>query len=520
GSPVPVRAVGLPWLRPSAAALLALTADPPDVATVLDDPGLLVHVLRYARPAARPTDFQVNAASLSQPAFPAAAAVYLDQPRGAAARFATQTPAALRLGRFAARVARALAEETRLCEPDAAWAAGLLAPLGWYAAAESDDAPPDDLPALGRRLAARWRLPPAFAVTLGFLRHPPADAVRLGGHSGLHRIARAAVSEAERRLGPVGLLPDPATDADLDPLARRVRDFVEPPFAFSPDPDPVLLGRLLRATAAARQRSAAALVGELERQVGVLSELLAESRGGFETTVRNAKLGAMAEFAAGASHEINNPLAIISGNAQLLLAGEDDPDRHRRLSAVVRAAGRVHDILAGARQFARPAAPTPVAVRVRDAVFRAIEPLLAVAAEREITLETEVSPDLIAHADPVQLTTAVANLARNGIEAAPPGGWVRVRSLPADGRVVVAVEDSGAGPHPDHLPHLFDPFFCGRTAGRNRGLGLAVAWRLAAQNGGSVEFAPVSGGPTRFTLTLPAGVGVPDTFEQSGRRTA
>jgi signal transduction histidine kinase len=228
----------------------------------------------------------------------------------------------------------------------------------------------------------------------------------------------------------------------------------------------------------------------------------------------------MAEFAAGASHEINNPLAIISGNAQLLLNGEADPDRQRRLAAVVRAAGRVHDILAGARQFARPSVPKPAAVRVRDAVFRAIEPLRPVAAERGVTLEADIFPDAVAHADPNQLTTAVSNLTRNGIEAAPPGGWVRVRSLPADDRAVVAVEDSGAGPHPDHLPHLFDPFFCGRTAGRNRGLGLAVAWRLAAQNGGSVAFVPVPGGPTRFTLSLPAGVGVSDTFDHSGRRSA
>jgi signal transduction histidine kinase len=66
------------------------------------------------------------------------------------------------------------------------------------------------------------------------------------------------------------------------------------------------------------------------------------------------------------------------------------------------------------------------------------------------------------------------------------------------------VEDSGPGPAEADLDHLFDPFYSGREAGRGRGLGLAIAWRLARVNGGDVRYAPVPGGPTRFVLELPA----------------
>ena len=54
------------------------------------------------------------------------------------------------------------------------------------------------------------------------------------------------------------------------------------------------------------------------------------------------------------------------------------------------------------------------------------------------------------------------------------------------------------------VPHLFDPFYCGRSAGRGKGLGLPVAWRLARQQGGDVVYAPRPGQPTRFTMILPS----------------
>ena len=65
------------------------------------------------------------------------------------------------------------------------------------------------------------------------------------------------------------------------------------------------------------------------------------------------------------------------------------------------------------------------------------------------------------------------------------------------------VEDNGSGPCPTIREHLFDPFFSGRSAGRGRGMGLPIAWRLARQQGGDVRFDGVEDGVTRFILSLP-----------------
>jgi signal transduction histidine kinase len=69
--------------------------------------------------------------------------------------------------------------------------------------------------------------------------------------------------------------------------------------------------------------------------------------------------------------------------------------------------------------------------------------------------------------------------------------------------IELIVEDNGPGLSPREREHMFDPFFSGRQAGRGRGLGLPIAWRLARQMGGEVRFEDVPNGPTRFVLTLP-----------------
>ena len=114
-------------------------------------------------------------------------------------------------------------------------------------------------------------------------------------------------------------------------------------------------------------------------------------------------------------------------------------------------------------------------------------------------------PPVLVCADPAQVRTALTCLVRNAVEAAPADGWARVRlEAPEPGRVEVAVEDSGPGPDAAQQEHLFDPFYSGRQAGRGRGLGLPIAWRLARQQGGDVRLEPHRPGePTRFLLTLP-----------------
>jgi signal transduction histidine kinase len=230
-----------------------------------------------------------------------------------------------------------------------------------------------------------------------------------------------------------------------------------------------------------------------------------EQRQGERERLQAQKLTALAELAAGAGHEINNPLAVISGQAQYLLAHEEEPARRRALQTITSQAQRIHQILTELMHFARPPVPHRQPVDVGGLIRDVTESLRGLAAERKVRLVcAEPALPVAIHADPTQARTALSCLLRNAIEAAPAEGWAGIRlETPENGAVDLIVEDNGNGVSPAEREHLFDPFYSGRKAGRGRGLGLSTAWRLARQHAGEVRFDAASAAPTRFVLSLP-----------------
>ncbi len=164
-------------------------------------------------------------------------------------------------------------------------------------------------------------------------------------------------------------------------------------------------------------------------------------------------------------------------------------------------------------QFAKPAAACPGWVDLPALLGEVAVSLGDLAAQRRVRIEVALQPERFpVYADAAQVRIALTCLLRNAIEAAPADGWTRlVLRRPVEGEPVeVAIEDNGPGPEPAQRPHLFDPFYSGRTAGRGRGLGLPIAWRLAQLQGGDVRLDPPRRHePTRFVLTLPR-LTVPD----------
>src|SRR5262249_9671518 len=136
---------------------------------------------------------------------------------------------------------------------------------------------------------------------------------------------------------------------------------------------------------------------------------------------------------------------------------------------------------------------------------QAVQTASDLAQQRQVQVIIEVPENgLPAYFDPKQIKSALTALVRNGIEAAPVQGWVRIRlATPHTERLEWWGEDSGSGPSASQRDRLFDPFYSGRQAGRGRGLGLPTAWRLAREHGGELSYNWNHGGPTRFTLAIP-----------------
>ena len=232
--------------------------------------------------------------------------------------------------------------------------------------------------------------------------------------------------------------------------------------------------------------------------------------------LRSAKLASVGELATGLAHEINNPLAIISAQQTNVadLVGEMDPatpGREAVLESVARTQRQVQrcgGITAKMLQFGRQQetslAPTEIAPRLQETV-KLMERQAGVA---DVALELDVAPDLPpALLDPVELEQVLVNLIKNGIEAQPEGGTVRLSARRAGGELLLEVRDDGPGVAPELIERIFEPFFTTKPVGKGTGLGLSVCYGIVQSWGGRLE-AESGGGHgllVRIRLPLPEG---------------
>ena len=223
----------------------------------------------------------------------------------------------------------------------------------------------------------------------------------------------------------------------------------------------------------------------------------------FEETVERAKLNAMAEFAAGAGHEINNPVAVIAGRAQLFLRTETDPKRRHDLALMDAQARRVYEMIADMRLFARPPEPEMSDFDLARLVAETLDDLRGEADQRSIELQQTGATNLVVTADSDQLAVVLRALCKNALESIQKNGTVEVRLQETDAFAVLHVIDDGPGIPEEVRPHLFDPYFSARQAGRGLGLGLSKAWRIVVTNhGGTIDAGRTDDGRTMLSVGL------------------
>jgi signal transduction histidine kinase len=244
-----------------------------------------------------------------------------------------------------------------------------------------------------------------------------------------------------------------------------------------------------------------------------LSEELAEMNRRFVNSraeaARMRSLAMVGEMAAGAAHELNNPLAVISGRGQLLARVSEDEEVTKSANIIAEHAHRASAIVNELMEFAKPSPPKPTTWGLTDLLGEIRRAWLdkKVLAPGQFVLE--LSDDLPRiHADASQIRLLFDELIRNAVEAMQDRQdrrlTVNCRGDVADERLVVRIEDNGCGMNPDVLERAMDPFFSHRPAGRGRGLGLSRAARYAEINGGRIRLSSRVKEGTAVIVELPA----------------
>ncbi len=271
-----------------------------------------------------------------------------------------------------------------------------------------------------------------------------------------------------------------------------------------------------------------------------LSEDLADSNRRLQQmqveVLRTRALSMIAEMAAGAGHELNGPLTVISGRAQMLMDKVTDTELRRSLEQIHNKAHECAQIVTELMDFARPHPPKlsptdlgALLTEVRDAwrersglpasrfhvdlpegappaglpqvlvdraqIRRVLDEVLKNAADAVADNEGTIAIHWQAGvSDPVGAARAAAHA---GLAAEPvPTRWVEI-----------TVRDTGCGMSPAVAQRVFDPFFSHRSAGRGRGLGLARAHRIVEAHGGRIWVVSQPGEGTTFHIMLPQAVG-------------
>ncbi|MBW8831256.1 MAG: PAS domain S-box protein [Burkholderiales bacterium] len=263
------------------------------------------------------------------------------------------------------------------------------------------------------------------------------------------------------------------------------------------------------------------------RFVESLANLLASSlqRAQAEEALNHAqRLESVGQLTGGIAHDFNNLLTVIQGNLQVL---EESPalahDVHGQqlVGAATRATRRAAELTSKLLAFSRRQMLQPAQVDV-SALLHSLSDMLRRTLDQRIHIEVDAPPSCPpVLADPVQLESALLNIAINARDAMPEGGTLSFRGLACDflpdevrgeiddtdardeSFVAIAITDTGIGMSDEVKERAFEPFFTSKEAGRGTGLGLSTVYGFVKQSKGAIAVDSAPGAGTTITLYIP-----------------
>jgi signal transduction histidine kinase len=226
----------------------------------------------------------------------------------------------------------------------------------------------------------------------------------------------------------------------------------------------------------------------------------------------SARMAELGTLSAGIAHEINNPLAIISGNVSMLEKNLKSSDPNiplllRYSGQIANSMRRISQIIQGLKSFSRDGSKDPFEAHSVARILDEILPICqASLSSKGVQLDVEVEGGSIQlNCRPIQIVQILMNLLNNAADAVSEleERWVRLHIYQdLQSQVVFTITDSGSGIPEEIRKKIFVPFFTTKPIGSGTGLGLAIVHGIVRQHHGSIEINPESKN-TQFILRFP-----------------
>jgi len=219
------------------------------------------------------------------------------------------------------------------------------------------------------------------------------------------------------------------------------------------------------------------------------------------------RLASIGQLSSGIAHEINNPLGVILGYAQLMLRNEPErSDRRRDLKTIEKHVRHCKTIVEDLLNFARRSEPKKEKVDIHKTIDDVLGFIRQHSGSNRIDLLTDYDrrmPAMVLYEKKIK--QVLINLLMNARHAIGDAGEIRVATAysPSSRQATIRVADNGYGIEARHLQHIFDPFFTTKPTGEGTGLGLSVSYGIIKKHGGEILVESRPGEGSTFTVVLP-----------------
>jgi signal transduction histidine kinase len=232
-----------------------------------------------------------------------------------------------------------------------------------------------------------------------------------------------------------------------------------------------------------------------------------------ERMFRAEQLATMGQFAAGIAHELRNPLTAIRSTIQYLASDfAGDTDQRKLANDILDEVDRLNNIVGNLLSLAQPAESNPEEVDISQEIEHCLNFIKAKAKSQNVKLQTDFENNLPKLTfDPAELRQLLLNVVMNALQAMPKGGTLSIKTHQlTDGgpgytsgfnRLLIQVEDEGAGIASDLHDKVFEPFFTTKAGGT--GLGLAICNSIVKRYNGDIWVKKAKSGGTEVNITLP-----------------